>query len=333
MALAMSAFTYLGPQSTDFITTAGTQAALLVSDSDSTKHVPQRSVYLWQTKWRRNKTLRFQESIKMTKLPHTAEETKDKKIKKHVWREEINERSKGDVAHGFKMIFIKYCAGLHLVFSLFLYISSGRERQRPMMRQCIKGLDRLFPQLLLQVDECKKESLTVSPVRLGSAIRVRGCGWQVGWGLGAGCFAYLSLSSQGIEGVWPAAECASSRSLRSYWAEAAEGCWSPPAGATQWGVLAEKTCSSAQMHRVCAKTCLFKHTQLKALSHWQNQDIYVHLNLKHMTLRIRFFKILVVFSPLPSIYKTPTTKHRNVSSLNFREPDISLQFIVCFEVT
>lgn len=95
--------------------------------------------------------------------------TKDNKIRRHLWRKEINESSKGDMAHGFKMIFIKYCSGLHLVFSLFLYISSERERQRPMMRQCIKGQDRLFPQLLLQVNECKKESLTVSPIRQGNS--------------------------------------------------------------------------------------------------------------------------------------------------------------------
>lgn len=119
------------------------------------------------------------------------------------------------MAHGFKVIFIKYCSSLHLVFSLFLYISE-RERQRPMMRQFIKGQYRLFPQLLLQVNECKKESLTVSTIRLGNFVRVKDCCWQICRGLEARCFAYLSLSSRGIEKVWPAAECASSRSQRSY---------------------------------------------------------------------------------------------------------------------
>lgn len=110
------------------------------------------------------------------------------------------------------------------------------ERQRPMMREFIKGQDRLFPQLLLWVNECKRESLTVSPIRLGNSVRVRGC-WQLGRGLEAGCFAYLSLSSRWKERVWPAAECASFRSQHSYWAEAAEGCWSRPVGATQWEIF------------------------------------------------------------------------------------------------
>lgn len=35
---------------------------------------------------------------------------------------------KVDMAHGFAVIFIKYGSGLHLVFSLFLYISSERDR-------------------------------------------------------------------------------------------------------------------------------------------------------------------------------------------------------------
>lgn len=145
--------------------------------------------------------------------PSEQKETKDNKIQRHVWSKEINERSK--VAHGFKMIFIN-CSGLHLVFSLFLYISS--ERERDMMRQFIKGQEgRLFPQLLLRVNECNKESLTVSPIRLGNSVRVRDAVvGRFGGGLEAGCFAYLSPSSRGLARVWSAAECASSRSLRSY---------------------------------------------------------------------------------------------------------------------
>lgn len=57
----------------------------------------------------------------------------------------------------------------------------------------------------------------MSPIRPGNSVRVTAA--AVGGlvrGFEAGCFAYLALSSQGIERVWPAAECASSRSLRSY---------------------------------------------------------------------------------------------------------------------
>lgn len=41
-----------------------------------------------------------------------------------------NNRTKVAMAYGgFKVIFIKFRSGLHLVFSLFLYISSERERE------------------------------------------------------------------------------------------------------------------------------------------------------------------------------------------------------------
>lgn len=118
---------------------------LLVSDHDCTKQVAQRSIYLWQTK-----ILFLQESIKTTKkwkggemhqvieetswwlskCPSEQKEMKDNETEKHVWRREINERSKVDMASGFRTIFIMYCSGLHLVFSLFLYNSSERERDR-----------------------------------------------------------------------------------------------------------------------------------------------------------------------------------------------------------
>lgn len=110
-----------------------------------------------------------------------------------------------------------------------------RERQRPMMRHWIKGRDRLFPTAAtaLRVTECKKKK------KKGV---VHCVSYQAGWlcrvwskRLEAGCFAYLSLSSRAIKRVWPAAECAGSRSRRSCWAEAAEGCLSPPVGATQLG--------------------------------------------------------------------------------------------------
>lgn len=63
----------------------------------------------------------------------------------------------------------------------------------------------------------------MSPIRLSNS-ESEAIVFRAGQMLKPGCFAYLSLSSRWIKKVWPAADCASSRSQRSYCAGAVVGC-------------------------------------------------------------------------------------------------------------
>lgn len=72
--------------------------------------------------------------------------------------------------------------------------------------------------------------------------------------------AYLSPSSRWTDRVWSTAVCAGSRSLRSWWAEAAEGRWSLPVGVTHGEVTTHGSHTHAQRCSAFANTSVWTRT-------------------------------------------------------------------------
>lgn len=134
-----------------------------------------------------------------------------------------------------------------------------------------------------------------------------------------------------IERVWPGAECASSRSQRSYRAEAAEGCWSLPVGATQ------RNHSSGDMQlftntlHVPKDTCLNMHSQKLVEIHQNNTCTCFFIRLPtHVLTWIQILWGVNVF-PLSYINLYMKQPHQSSSTLNSREQSISLWLSFWFE--
>lgn len=103
---------------------------------------------------------------------------------------------------------------------------------------------------------------------------------------GPAAWPYLSLSSAGTGTVWPTTACASSRSRRSWWAEAAEGCWSPPVGGPHSEKSRHIRHAALQIHTACAWTCLYRRC---------TEQLWTHRNKTYILFVIHFFAHAHIF--------------------------------------
>jgi len=133
--------------------------------------------------------------------------------------------------------------------------------QRPVMRQFIQGEHRLYPPLSLQVNECKKESLSASPMSLGDPVRVRSCSWQIGQGA-SGRVLCLPLSGLSGDREGLASSCVCKLSISMFFLS--RSCWRPLISACECHTARNLSREDTLLCALCVPTHLFKHAQLKA---------------------------------------------------------------------